>query len=186
MRTYPYYIRSCQLLWGPKLNRAKNPWDRLFFLWLLIQYYDKEANLSLWVVREGFGWLKGGGRVLFSCHNSKTKARYLSTICEGTILCQEFRKVPFRKTLGGAFVVHSFCPEGRKFEQTNFQKFKCTGSCREDVDRCISRKISIKMIIVMMKTIIMMIIIIITEHGENLWFLIINLIVIGVNVTYHC
>ena len=35
----------------------------------------------------------GGGRVLFSCHNSKTKARYLSTICEGTILCQEFRKV---------------------------------------------------------------------------------------------
>ena len=75
---------------------------------------------------------------------------------------------PFTKKLGGVLVVHSFCPVGRKFEQTNFQKFKYTGSFREDVDRCISRKISIKMIIVMMKTIIMMIIIIITEHGENL------------------
>ena len=93
VRTFPYYIRSRQLLWGPKLNRAKNPWDRLFCLWLLIQYYNKETNLSLWVVGKGFGWLKVGGRVLFSCHNSKTKARYLSTICESTILCQEFRKV---------------------------------------------------------------------------------------------
>ena len=33
---------------------------------------------------------------------------------------------PFTKTLGGAFV-HSCYPGGRKFEQTNFQKFKCTG-----------------------------------------------------------
>ena len=93
VRTFPYYIRSRQLLWGPKLNRAKNPWDRLFCLWLLIQYYNKETNLSLWVWGRGLDDSRWGGRVLFSCHNSKTKARYLSTICEGTILCQEFRKV---------------------------------------------------------------------------------------------
>ena len=40
------------------------------------------------------------------------------------------------------------------------------------------------MLIVMIKVIII-IIIIITEHGENLWFLIINLILMGVNVTYQ-
>ena len=45
-----------------------------------------------------------GGRVLFSCHNSKTKARYLSTVCEGTILCQEFRKVVIGGT--GAIVLN--------------------------------------------------------------------------------
>ena len=93
-----------------------------------------------------------------------------STSLKAWVMSRKLRSLiwPFTKTLGGVLVVHSFCPVGRKFEQTNFQKFKCTGSCREHVDRCISRKISIKMIIVMMKTIIMMIIIIITEHDENL------------------
>ena len=104
VRTFPYYIRSRQSLWGPKLNRAKNPWDRLFCLWLLIQYYNKETNLSLWVWGRGLDDSRWGGRVLFSCHNSKTKARYLSTICEGTILCQEFRKVVIGGT--GAIVLN--------------------------------------------------------------------------------
>ena len=90
---------------------------------------------------------------------------------------------PFTKTLGGAFV-HSCYPGGRKFEQTNFQKFKCTGSCRRECYRCITRKMSLKMIIVMIKVIII-IIITMTEHGQNLWFLIINLILMGVNVTYQ-
>ena len=31
--------------------------------------------------------------------------------------------------MGGAFE-RLFCPEGREFEQTNLQKFKCTGVAR--------------------------------------------------------
>ena len=42
--------------------------------------------------------------MLFLCHNSKTKVRYLSTICEGTILCQEFGKVVIGGT--GAIVLN--------------------------------------------------------------------------------
>ena len=30
--------------------------------------------------------------------------------------------------IGGAFE-RLFCPEGREFEQTNLQKFKCSGGC---------------------------------------------------------
>ena len=131
MRTFPYYIRSRQLLWGPKLNRAKNPWDRLFCLWLLIQYYNKETNLSLWVVGKGFGWLKVGGRVLFSCHNSKTKARYLSTICEGTILCQEFRKV----VIGGTGAIVPLTRSGQQSANTGLFVSYSQGSVKwiEDV-----------------------------------------------------
>ena len=79
VRTFPYYIRSRQLLWGPKLNRAKNPWDRLFCLWLLIQYYNKETNIYwlLWGVGRG-DWggvrsIQGGGSCFFCVKTKKQR-----------------------------------------------------------------------------------------------------------------
>ena len=80
VRTFPYYIRSRQLLWGPKLNRAKNPWDRLFCLCLLIQYYNKETNIYwlLWMVGrgglgEGFGVFRGVGSCCFCVKTKKQR-----------------------------------------------------------------------------------------------------------------